>query len=561
MDKNVVLYIGIAIVAVAVVLVAALVLYSPNYDLSVKLVTNSTQPVYPYQTAYFGIVLANKGSAVSNLVVGFYVNGAEQSYSKVSIPAGKTVAVETNYTFTSNGPYQFSAVADPAHVLPIKDRNATSYSMGINVSQAEQANIFTSIPNRNITYTQSFSFANAGFESSSAIADRYNITMFNQLFAIPQQIVTKVAENMFPTTAYANGAYATYANGTAAYTLWMQGVEGPQDVQYVASTFQVPSTTFAASNRSIIFMRTSNTTSMCASYDQGWTKIVSYFNASNGSTCAGMASASFQPTEANVLVQALKANPDVPVYRARFTYTNTTLVGSTISYSNSTFGVSNMFYNSYGFFTSVIQANPSFNSSNSTRVCRGLAYANGTTNVCSTYMVPRGGLMANGYALINSTQIGSRYLLQLFSLVNQTAATTAHVNGVSLIRALNISQNTTRWGSAFTNYCKLLNTSIGCGVEAYDYANNTASLNFTNRFSAPITVNHVACYVPGLALNATINYTVGVNQSVHLRVTCSNIPIPVASPSTSYLLLLNYTYGGSMANAYGYVNVTNPGFG
>jgi len=566
MDKNMVLYAGIAIVIVAVALAAALALSTPSYNVKVALVTNSTPPVYPYQTAHFAIVLQNKGSAISNLVVGFYLNGSELSYYKVSLPANKTVAVETNYTFQRNGTYQFSAVADSAHVLPLTDRNTTSASLSINVTQAAQANIFTSIPNNNVTYSQSFSFANVGLESSSAIADRYNISVFNNLFAIPQAIVTKVAENLVQGTAYANGAYVTYTNGTAAYTIWLQGVETPQDVQYIVSTFELQSKTVGSANAPIEFTKVSNTTSMCALYAGGWTKIISYFNDSMGSNCATIAATSYQPTEANVLVGVLKANPTIPTYRAKFSYTNTSLVGSYIAYSNSTFSVASMFYNDFGFFTSIIQSNQGANATNSTgsnatQTCRGLAYDNGTTNVCSAYLVPRDGQVANGFALVNSIQIGSKYVLQLFSLINQTNSAAAHVNAVSLIRALNMTQNTTKWGSAFTNFCSLGNSSIGCRVSAYDYVNSTAYVNITNNLSGPITLNRAACYIPGVRANVTFNSTLNTGGSETLRLACANLPIPVVSPATSYLLQLNYTYQGKTLLANGELNVTNSGFG
>ncbi|HVC58558.1 MAG TPA: hypothetical protein VND15_03735 [Candidatus Acidoferrales bacterium] len=562
MDKNIVLYAGIAIVIVAVALVAALVLSTPSYNVKLALVTNSTQPVYPYQTAHFAIVLQNKGSSISNLVVGFYLNGSELSYYRISLPANKTVAVATNYTFQRNGTYQFSAVADSAHVLPLTNRNTTAASLSINVTQAAQADIFTSIPNSNVTYSQSFSFANVGLESSSAIADRYNISIFNNLFAIPQAIVTKVAENLVQGTAYANGAYVNYTNGTSAYTLWLQGVETPQNVQYIVSTFGLQSKTVGSTNSPIGFTRVSNTTSMCTLYAGGWTKIVSYFNDSMAGNCAAMAATSYQPTEANVLVTALKANSAIPAYRAKFSYKNTSLVGSSISYSNATFGVASMFYNNFGFFTSIIQSNQKANATrnNTTQICRGLAYGNGTTNVCSVYVVPRDGKVANGFALVNSVQIGSKYVLQLFSLINQTNSAAAHVNAVSLIRALNISQNSTKWGSAFTNFCTVRNSSIGCKVTAYDYTNNTAYVNITNNLSGPLTLNRAACYVPGVRANVTVNTTINTGGSANLKLLCANLPIPVVSPATSYLLTLNYTYQNRAVVTTGELNITNSGF-
>ncbi|MDE1810444.1 MAG: hypothetical protein KGH66_00145 [Candidatus Micrarchaeota archaeon] len=561
-EKNITVYAGAAIVVAVIVVAAALLLSTPNYSISVKLLTNSTPPIYPYQTSNFAILVANKGSAVSNLVIGFYLNASELNYYKISIPADKTVLIPANYTYTTNGTYRFSAVADPAHVLSIKDRNGTTSTNTLIVTQAQGANIFTSIPNNNINYTQSFSFTTIGLESSSAAADRFNISVFNDLFAIPQAITAKIGENVFQGTAYANGAYARYLNGSAAYTLWLQGEATPQQVQYIASTFQIPSAQVELQNATAEFMKVSNTTSMCAFYSNGWTKIISYYNNSMGSSCRAVAASTYQPTESNTLVSALKANPKVPVYRSQFTYTNSTLVGSAIIYSNRTLGVANMFYNNFGFFTSVIQSNAKANwSANQTGVCRGLSYDNGTTNVCSVYVAPKAAVKANGYAMVNSTQIGASYILQLFSLVNQTNLVSAHVNAVSLIRALNISQNTTKWVSAFNNACNVNNSSIPCRVTSFDYVNNTAYLNFTNMLGAPLHVNHAACYVPGERLNFTVNDTLRTGQSLNLRLPCTTLPIPIVSPATSYLLQLNYTYNGTTRSANGFLNVTNPGLG
>ena len=561
MDKNeIAIYAVIAVVIIAAVAFLLRGSFAQSYGVSVRLSQSATSAhLYPYQSTEYVINITNTGNnRINDLLVGFYLNGQELSANTISIPAGQSVQLIRNYTYLGPGRYGFQAVADPGGVLDIRDRNATSSSVSVNVSTPETPNVYSSIPNNNIRSTQSFTFDGTGGLGISTIAGRYDITLLDEMLGPSNQIMGKVFENVYPYTANAYGAYAQYSNGSEAYAAWIQGTLTPQMVRIVVSSF---GKRFSYSGYGMNYSRISNTTSICTGYSNGWTKVYSYYNATNPGTCATMAESTYVPYESNILVNAASDNA-LRHYQSGLFYTNSIILGSSLGYSSGNLSATNIFEIDYGMFISTITKLSSTRNtlafSNST--CYGLSYSENGVNVCSYVLQPVGIVNSTlPYGLVNSTYLASNYSINMYSLVNNTQLLAAHYNAANLFGRLGVNESSVKWGLAFKNSCMFSNSSIGCKYVNFTI-NNTAYINLTNRNTNPIRINTLGCMIsPGFP-NESINMTVGPGSSIKLAEPCSLLEVPITAAQYDFTLLLNYTYLNQTHVAAGVLNVTNPGY-
>ena len=550
---GIVFYAALAIVVVLAVAFAASRLHAQSYRVSVTLSTNTTAS-YPYQTTHFIIKVTNSGnSSIKGLNLGFYLNGSAVQYNTVDLPAGTSAYVHENYTYMDSGDYIFSAVADPAHVLNLKDRTGTQSSLYVSIVQPSSPDVFTSLPNSDMVYTQSFTLNTEGILAAAATAGKYNVSVFTGMFSPSQNILVNLFENLYGFIKYANGAYVRYANGTAAYSVWMQGKVQPSLIDYVLSTFYLNRINTSINGTEVGYAVVNNQTSICYLYADGWTKLVAYFNNSKAGSCLGIAGNSYAPEESNVIVAQLKANQNMTGYQQRFVYINSTPIGSAIIYSNS-LSVVTFFENSYGFFTSFIQNTTSFEGP--ALMCRGLVYTSNTSSVCSVYIATTGN--APNVGLVNTTELTPSYRFSLYSLVNRSNLIAAHENGAALLNALKVS-NVIAWKSSFSSTCGFSNASIGCNVTSFDYTNNIAHLSIINKLAHPLRINTMACFAPGRRLNETINTTASGAGTANVSVMCLSFPVPIASAYTNYALAMNYTYMNATMTIAGAVKRDKPG--
>lgn len=554
--KEMIVYLIIAIVViVAVALFLGKDLLAPNYNVSVSLYGVGSNPTYPYQTSHFAINITNHGSSpISNLLLGFYLDGSQISTNSLSIPAGESIVLLRNYTYPSPGTYDFQAVADPGHVLEISNRNATQSSLSYNILQTETANPYSSMPNNNITATQSFTLSGTGLISSAAVASKYNITLFNQLFGPGGTLPLKIVEDLYGYVAYSNGAYATYSNKSAAYTNWLQGTVDPQLVNLVTSSFGIKT---REESDNVSYSMLTNTTSMCVFYSKGWTKIISYYNNSNGTTCLNLSSNNYSSTESLVFINLLKNNSKLTHYQSGFIYNNSTTAGTVLDYSKNNLTVTNIFFNKYGLFlSSILQLNKTRNVTAVNYTCNGLIYNSSNISVCSYIIPPSVGNVSETYGLVNSTYIVPHYIFSMYSLVNETDLTLAHDNAAHLMSSLDVNETPAEWQSAYKTTCTLENQSIGCKFLSFSYTDN-ATLNITNHLYGPITLNQLNCEIAPGFKNATVNKTIAQNSTLELQTHCNLIAVPLSSEISSYNLIFNYTYRNSTHILLGFLNVSD----
>lgn len=560
LDKNLLPYVALFVVVVIAAVIAAAEFTSNSYSLSVIMASNRTAIIFPYHTSLFTIKVSNNGgSAIKNLIVGLYLNGTELKHYTVTIPGHNNVTLSANYTYRTSGTFYFQAVADPGKLLNVANRNGTESGVLVNVTAPELPNVYKSIPNGNVVDTQSFVLSGTGMYSTSAIAQTYNLKLMNAVFGSSKNMTAKIFENIYGYIAYAFGASTDYANGTSAYSVWLQGTVTPDLVGLVTSTFRVPMSNATVNGTRIVVARTGNQTSMCTSYSNGWTKMLVYYNNSKNATCLSFMGREYQPTESNTLVDALNSSKEITRYQSGFMYANSTKLGSSLPYSNSAFGVINFFQNDYGLFAGYVQRSVNAVDITANRTCYGITYDNGNTHMCSYITVPTDFSMAQGYGLVNTTEVTANYTVTLYSLVNESNLLAAHQNGAALINALRINGSSARWVQAQKNTCQFNDPSLGCSINSFDYYNNTANLSVRNRLGSPINITGVGCHLPGVKYNALVNGTVKGNSATSLKFECYNMVSALTSVE-NYEITMNYTRGGINSVAIGTLNVTTAGF-
>ena len=561
--KELLLYAIMAIVVVfIVVFVLSKGLVGGSYSVNLTLTRVGQPATFPYQTEHYVVNVTNTGrTPITNLLVGFYLDGVSESTNTISLPAGSTITLIRNYTYPTPGQYSFQAVADPSHILNLENRQNTQASINTNISQPQLQDVFVSIPNNNIKSLQTFTFSNAqGVISAVALGQRYNVSLVNRFFGPSETISTSIFENAYQGTADVYGVYAAYTNNTIAYTAWMQGTINPQIVAEVIASYGVNVKQLNVSTGSIAFAPINKNTSMCAYYNGGWTKLISYFNNSLPGTCANIATTVYAPTESAALANVVVQDKNLTKYQSLFFFTNSSTLGSALTYDPNTLTASNLFENgNFGLFLGSIQhtSNTLNVSSLTNSTCFGPIFSQNGVNVC-TYVLPtRTGNYSLPYALLNSTYLTANYKINMYSLINNTEIGDVSPNIGNVIEQLKINANSVVWASPFKNSCQFDNLSIGCKFNNFDSSNYNASFTLTNNLPLNLTINKINCELaPGFA-NYTINKTIAPNSSYEIIHRCDVVAGPLASPETSYILLLNYTYNGSVYYTHGLFNVSS----
>ena len=540
----------VIVIAIGVAYVLSNTLLGGNYKVDVT-ITQYGNATYPYQTSQFLINVTNVGSsAISNLPVGFYLNGIQQTVNNTSIPAGQTVTLIRNYTYTSPGSFYFQAIADPGQTFNIQDRQQAKSSMTINISRPSPPDIYTSMPNGNITATQTFAMGSSGAIGSAAIYQQYNVSLVDALFGPKGNVTDKIFEDAYKGIAVVNGGYAQYSNGSIAYTAWFQGTTSPQFINEVLRSFGFNVT--ASQNGQVYSANVGNDVSMCDLYNGGWTKLITYYNNSLPETCLDLATTTFNNTESTKLQSIIGQNKNLTQLEAYFYYTNSSNLGSYVGYSNSNLSLSEIFQNNASglFISTMKRLNQSINITEENSTCNGVVHNNGTLHMCSYVIPPRVGLYELPFDLMNSSYISSNYIINLYSLVNNTLLYAAEYNAGQLIKAVAtkakiLNESSVPWESPFKNACAFSNetaNSIGCSVKNFTNKNFTGYLNLTNHFNSQIRINSFLCEVAPGFQPVKMNNTINPNSTITIATMCNIIAAPFVAAQTSFILKLNYTY-------------------
>lgn len=557
--KTVLVYSAIVIIVAVAVAYILSSRFNSAYSISVTLRANVPATPYPFQTGYFRADINNTGSGTATDVpLLIYLNGNPIGSYKVTLPPGKGGAIAWNYTFPYNGAYNFQAIADPGYVFKISNRSAAQGSISVNVSPAQIPKVYSSIPNDNITYTQSFILLENGSAAVSTMALGYNTNILNGIMGPARSVMLRTLQDLSDTINLVVGAVAYYPGNQIAYTAWVQGTINPALVGAVVNSFSVPESSISANGTKAAFSRVSNTTSMCFYYSNGWTRIISYYNSTGDATCANISRTAYSGSAGSLVLGVNNSTAKLQKLSTVFVYSNSTYLGSALSYRNGTYGAASIFTNQYGTFASYLQRNaaPVNLSVNST--CNGIIYPVGNVFICSSAISP---ISNSGETtdMINETEVTSNYTASLYSFVNRTNLLLANNAGISLILSLNLSNRSAGWNSTFINTCSMANVSLTCTVVHFSHTNYTAVIGITNLFGSPIVLHMIACFSPDVKQVQAINSTIIPGQTVNVTTTCTNPPISLGTISTTYDIALNYTELGIAKNATGQMNIINQG--
>ncbi len=556
--KTIVVYCVIAIVAAAAVAYLLSTQLNHSYSIRVMLETNASPTLYPFQTAGFRASVNNTGSGTaSKFPLLIYLNGNPIGSYNVTLPPGKGAPLYWNYTFPYNGTYTFQVIADPGHVLQITNRSAAQASVSVNVTPPQSPRAYSSIPNNGIASTQAFTLLRNGSAALSNIALGYNLSLVNNMLGPARSIVLRTLSDLSGTINLGEGAIAYYPGNTIAYTIWLQGTLSPKLVGVIVNSFSIPQSTISANGSAGMSARVSNTVSTCFYYSQGWTKIVSYYNGTTNSTCEGIVSSAHNDTESSFLLASSNSTRRLKNLSSNFYYTNSTYLGSALTYLDGNSGAASLFSNQYGIFLSHVSRNAHTINLTKNQTCNGIIYPSANVFICSSFISP----IANSYettGLINETEITANYTASLYSFVNQSNLILANQNGLALILALNLSNRSTGWNTPFKNTCALNSKSLSCSVASFSHTNQTTTLRIGNNFGSAITLTRITCAYPGARFNQTLNQSITPGHSANVTTVCHNTPFITITPiTTTYNLTLNYTTLGTPKYAIGTVSIAN----
>lgn len=560
----------IGIYAVVVIAVALAVAFAASnflpksYGISVQFQQLSPQQVtYPYQIGNFRIIVNNTGSsAISSIIVATYINDKQlHSYTISDLGVHANVVLNLSYIYPANGTYSFQAIADPSDVLPIQDRASARSGFTVNVSAPESPNVYTSVPNANISSTESFTLFPGGLAQALFISQFFNVHQYNWLVGNNNATI-KFFEAIVGYISSVNGAYTIYNDSTSSYVAWSQTIANQSTVYNAfAADLGVQTRNVTVSGKSVAYAKLDGNTSACELYDEGWTKLLEFTNSSTDTqTCASMLSDTYNATQQTAFVDALRKDQNISRYQSIFKYLNTTAGGSALIMENSSIAAFNLFQGQSGFFGSYIRRNAhpaNLSSINST--CKGFVFSRNETSVCSN-QVRGSSQLPSQFLLANSTEIARNYTATLYSLVNRTQyGFSAQVSGAYLVYYLNVSGSSLQWNSNIKSTCAF-SKNIGCKVVSFNNINSTAVLNITNNLGSTIAVNKMGCFVPGFETNYTTNTTIASGASADVSTYCvGRIPGANFGQILNFNLTVAYTEFGNQQYATGGLNVSNTG--
>ncbi|MFI5412330.1 MAG: CARDB domain-containing protein [Candidatus Micrarchaeales archaeon] len=555
--KEIVVYAIIAIIIIVAVSTLASGLLNPTISVSVKIESlNGVPPqLYPYQVAQLRIIVNNTGKTpISNLVVGTYLNGQQllNNSKTVSLPPGTNTEFNVTYIYRQPGAYEFEAIADPGHLLMLQNRSVATGAFSTYVSQPSLPNVYTSVPNGNITTSQTFSITTLGLDQSLFIATQFsNQTIFNNMVDSRNPMILRVFEDLSSYIVAMNGASTIYNNGSASYVAWTQGLANLSIVSSILSSFHLTEQTSQINGQEVLYIKLSNNTSMCSEYSGGWTKFIDYYNISGSSqNCMTLASTTYNSSESIKFINALHSDPNLQLYVNRFVYVNSTPLGTSLIDNGNSLAVLNMSGSKFGFFTGYIKRNrPPLNLSAINNTCVGSIFMANGVNVCSYSVFPVNASNYLSYRLINSTENKANYTVRLFSLVGRNLTTLAYGAAPSLMGYLNVAGNASIWKSIYKSQCSFtgISPTITCNVISFNASSNSTVIAINNPYGGLMKIQKFSCYIPGVISNLTFNQsTLSPGQTAQFKLKCQGYIPGIFNELPEYNLQLNYTLGGAL---------------
>ncbi|MDE1850291.1 MAG: hypothetical protein KGH54_00655 [Candidatus Micrarchaeota archaeon] len=481
--------------------------------------------IYPFEKILLPITVQNTGSgSITNLVFDVKNNGNSSVAYQLSIPEGKSVTLQYNFTPSKPGAYNISVVADPAQVYNIVNRQNSMNTTMVVVTNASPAMAYSLIPQGNLSDYSQNNYGRGGFIASSFLFGSYKLdafapvgnrdTFITSLLNITQLYIRNVSV-----------ASASYANGASSYSVWIRGYLSPSVMGVAASGRGYKVSNYTINGTVVTVANMTNTTTLCSWYQGGWIKSVVFDNASG--TCLGI----YKGT-----IRTLNKSPAYgnATYFARVNPLNSTLLGNFSGRFGGKRFYSTLLQNGVTFVAPQI----SINSSEDSR-CLGVISKQNGTSFCSVFVVPANGFIT-GIALIRTTAYVGNYNLSVYTLVNNSRVFQSIPTAFSIINKFNISGTSASFSSGFSNTCQF-NSSFPCGNA--NFYNGTLVLRITNNLNQSLHLNSLSCYSMGTPVPTKLSQSLPALGSMNLSASCYSLGKPLGGiPLNLQLsLLLNYT--------------------
>ncbi len=499
----------------------------------------SANTVYPFQKLVVPILVKNTGGTpITNLVFDV-ASGENRSVAyELTIPAGKSLMINYNFTPTQSGIYNVSVTADPAGVYNIANRQGAQNRTTINVAAVAKPEPYLLIPKGNISNYSTNYLSRVGFIASDFLSTSYNLSAFAPT-AAGDGFMFSILNITQSYLANVSTASATYGNGDYAYSTWIRGYLVPGVIGIAASGRGYSVSNYTVGGTVVTLAKIDNTTTICSWYDLGWIKSVLY-HSSNGS-CIGIY---------NGTIATLNASPSTinGTAYAKMHPANSTVIAN---YSNVQNG--NGSYATLSMLGTEFIATRILPNNTGSPVCLGVVSTIGNTGFCSTYILPPNGTIT-GIALIRTTAFINKNNVSVFSLVNNSKLFEDLPIALGLILGLNISGNSTSFSSGFANTCSF-NSSLPCTHASF--ANGTVNMNVMNKFGTDVKLNSLSCVSSGTGTATKLNMTLAPLASLNISAKCysfgsviSGIPL-----NLDLKMLLNYSASGSSGTLKGNATV------
>jgi len=558
------LYAIAIIIAVAIIYVSYSFTQAGSYSVKVEFSPvnyHANTTMYPFNTLSAKLTVINIGtSKLSKLPMLVYVNGNKLHSYVITLPPKSEVNLSISYTFNNSGNYTFEAVADPANLLNLKNRDLSHQSFAVPVAVPEKPDLYVSIPNLNITSTKEFTLYPKGIAFSSIEALNYNISYFKNLFGPAYPAVGNSITDLALLVHIMNGVYANYSSGARISSLWMNGNITAQYLNTLLRKNTLSYSAFNLSGTDGVYFKYSNFTSICTSQNNGWVKVLSVYNASGNYTCRNIISSNYTPKEASVLEASLNSSKALMNYSSGFLYTNSTYTGFSTSINSNSISQMNLFENPYGNFASNISKyNVSLKDSNMT--CKGQISSNSSENLelCSYLISPvyQASAFAN-YSMAESNEVGNRYMLSMYSFTYTNYSSSIVPNAAHLIAALKVNQSVYPWKPSAQSSCQLSNSTLSCRFDSYNQSTSKANFTIKNNGDSPVKITSAACFMPGLEKHYKEDTTINATKEGSISVECSSVLVPLDVAYDNYNLTLNYTENGKPYTISGTAKIAVP---
>lgn len=502
--------------------------YQPTLSISIQMQSNN-YTIYPYQKVTIPIKINNTGqSTINNISIGLYINGNTTRIYRAYLPSGKQATVDFNYTPTSPGEYLIEAEADPGHLYNIINRQDSYAKTTVRVLQQEIPAPQINFPN-GTDGLDTFNMNSRGY-----VASLYFDNFTKYLYLTGSQEVNSFlypvidVYSQYISKIYVSHAY--YKNYTLA-AVWIQGYISNSSISEAAIGEGINQ----SQSRGITTIDFGNSTTLCAWYSGGWTKIlVSIF----GENCTSYINKNFTHLlPSGKQTSTLLKNKNASIL-------NYTGISQNLTYSGDLSLESNSIV-----FESIMHGE------NFSNICYGNILNISNISYCDNQ------LLQGNVILDQLERLQGSYNASVWWIPESNASQSGFNYSLKLIGSYNFTGQHISFVSAYADSC-VFNSNITCSNPFFQTKPPNLIINLTlaDSYNSTIILTGIACSLIGNTTFSKINVTLAPGSTTSVPSPCYNYGkiinssiIPINIPLHMYL---NYTLDGKGQKTEGFAEVT-----